>query len=67
MLVHVLNKHTLWPVRPEWAHTLWQEGQDHELIRELDTFNTLPWAYLVLNTDWNEIIDELAQQGRLAF
>ena len=66
-LVHLLNQHTLWPVREEWAETLWERGLGEELIQKLDTYGNLAWAYMVSPIGWDTVIDEAAKAGLLPF
>jgi hypothetical protein len=68
-LVHVLNQHTLWPVKEEWGRVLWKRGTDTEtkLIQELHTYGDLAWAYAVNPLGWDEVIDQAAKDGSLAF
>ena len=68
-LVHVLNHHTLWPVKEDWGRVLWERGTDTEttLIQELHTYGDLAWAYAVNPLGWDEVIDRAAQDGSLAF
>ncbi len=65
-LVHLLNQHTLWPVKLEWGATLLARGQAGKLVQELDAHG-LPWAYAVSPIGWDEVIDAAAKAGELAF
>jgi len=69
-LVEVLNRHTLWPVKAEWADALWEKGiegkKDEQLVRKLDVYGTgIAWAYAVNPDGWDEVIDQLAKDGLL--
>lgn len=68
-LVHLLNHHTLWPVKQEWGETLWEKGVGKErcLVQKLDTHGSLAWAYRVNPIGWDEVIDEAAREGDLVF
>jgi hypothetical protein len=66
-LVHLLNQHTLWPVRAEWGETLLERGKAENLVVELIVYGNLPWAYAVNPIGWDEVIDAAAQAGDLAF
>jgi len=66
-LAHLLNQHTLWPVKAEWGETLWRKGADKHLVQGLKTYGDLPWAYAVNPTGWDKVIDEAAKEGSLSF
>jgi len=66
-LIHLLNQHTLWPVREAWAETLWERGLDGKLIQKLVTYGNLAWAYAVSPVGWDTVIDEAAKAGLLPF
>jgi hypothetical protein len=71
-LVRLLNQHTLWPVKDEWASELWERGvavddTGARLIRELTVHGDLEWAYAVATIGWDDVIDRAAKDGRLAF
>lgn len=72
VLVHVLQRHTLWPVRdydedPEWGKLLFEKGSEEGLVAPMDTYGKLEWAYQVFPVGWDDIIDELAASGELTF
>lgn len=62
MLVQVLNRHTLWPVKEQWGKTLWTQGQ--KLIRRMSTHG-LAWAYAVNPVGWDKVIDRAIRNGTL--
>ncbi len=71
-LVNLLNQHTLWPVKDEWASTLWEQGiiagdDDVCLIRQLKVHGNLDWAYAVSTIGWDDVIDREARNGSLSF
>lgn len=66
-LVHLLNQHTLWPVKAEWGKTLWERGYKQGLAQKLVTYGDLSWAYAVSPVGWDEVIDEAAKEGLLTF
>ena len=76
-LVKMLNQHTLWPVKDEWAKVLWEQGtttvidgDDTEgtcLIRKLKVHGNLEWAYAVSTIGWDDVIGQEACNGNLSF
>ena len=66
-LVEVLNRHTLWPVKPEWSSVLWNLGVEKNLVTPLTVHGGLEWAYTVCPVGWDDVIDEAAKTGRLTF
>jgi len=72
LLVNLLRRHTLWPVRdydtaPEWGDKLFVRGLETEAIIPIDTYGELDWAYEVSRLGWDGIIDNLAKNGLLTF
>jgi hypothetical protein len=77
-LVKLLNHHTLWPVKDEWASVLWERGAEKQylddgdmpdtcLIRELKVHGNLEWAYAVSTIGWDDVIDQAAKDGVFTF
>jgi hypothetical protein len=66
-LTRILNHHTLWPIREEWADLLWQNGLHHKLITRLHTIGNLDSAYAVNTLGWDDLLDQLAQANQLTF
>lgn len=82
LLVELLNQHTLWPARPEWAEELWKRGRDlreanvvddfpkkdvPRLVHKLKVYGSLEWAYAVSTVGWDDVIDRAVKDGTLPF
>jgi len=66
-LISLLTDHTLWPVLPAWANTLWQDGTNSKAIQRLHTHGNLEWAYAIQTAGWHDIIDAAAKRHSLTF
>jgi hypothetical protein len=65
-LARYLATHTIYPAIPEWGEVLLGEGTRHKIVHRLETFG-LDWAYKIDLWGWDEVIDQSARGGLLAF
>jgi hypothetical protein len=62
----VLEQHTIWPILPQWAKTLFKRGKAAGLIRDLSHTKNIAYAYLVKRTGWEEVLEQAVVDGALS-
>ncbi len=60
-----LERHTIWPLRQEWAAVMFRRGLDAGLIRNLSHTDNLAYAYLVKRTGWDEVLEKAVMNQEL--